>query len=58
LRQMASGKFLSASTPGIYTWDESAPTTSTGRRLRAEQNDGPDERPLQRPRSGQIRGLK
>jgi hypothetical protein len=35
LRQSASGKFLSASTPGIYAWDENAPTTSTSRRLRA-----------------------
>jgi hypothetical protein len=35
LRQMASGKFLSASTPGIYTWDENATSTSASRRLRA-----------------------
>jgi hypothetical protein len=35
LRQSASGKFLSASAPGIYSWDENAPTPSTGRRLRA-----------------------
>jgi hypothetical protein len=35
LRQSASGKFLSASTPGIYYWDESAVTPVAGRRLRA-----------------------
>lgn len=34
LRQSASGKFLSAANPGIYTWDENALTPS-GRRLRA-----------------------
>lgn len=35
LRQMASGKFLSASTPGIYSWDENAPAPISSRRLRA-----------------------
>ena len=35
LRQSASGKFLSASAPGIYQWDENSVTPSAGRRLRA-----------------------
>ncbi len=35
LRQSASGKFLSASTPGIYTWEENAVSGLGGRRLRA-----------------------
>jgi hypothetical protein len=35
LRQSASGKFLSASAPGIYQWDENAVTPIAGRRLRA-----------------------
>ncbi|MBV9081212.1 MAG: hypothetical protein JOZ62_00945 [Acidobacteriaceae bacterium] len=35
LRQSASGKFLSASAPGIYQWDENSVTPSVGRRLRA-----------------------
>lgn len=35
LRQSASGKFLSASVPGIYTWDENTLTPNMGRRLRA-----------------------
>ena len=35
LRQSATGKFLSASNPGIYNWEENAPTVSGTRRLRA-----------------------
>jgi ATPase family associated with various cellular activities (AAA) len=35
LRQSASGRFLSASNSGIYTWEENAVTTHTSRRLRA-----------------------
>ncbi|HZQ54093.1 MAG TPA: AAA family ATPase [Bryobacteraceae bacterium] len=35
LRQSASGKFLSASAPGIYHWDENSVTPIAGRRLRA-----------------------
>ncbi|MBV9085243.1 MAG: hypothetical protein JOZ62_21410, partial [Acidobacteriaceae bacterium] len=35
LRQSASGKFLSASAPGIYHWDENSLTPIAGRRLRA-----------------------
>jgi hypothetical protein len=35
LRQSASGKFLSASAPGIYQWDENSVTPIAGRRLRA-----------------------
>ena len=35
LRQSATGKFLSASAPGIYRWEENAITPLTGRRLRA-----------------------
>jgi SpoVK/Ycf46/Vps4 family AAA+-type ATPase len=35
LRQSASGKFLSASTAGIYRWEENAITPLPGRRLRA-----------------------
>jgi hypothetical protein len=35
LRQSASGKFLSAAAPGVYSWDENALTPLVGRRLRA-----------------------
>jgi ATPase family associated with various cellular activities (AAA) len=34
LRQSASGKFLSASTAGIYHWEENSLTPTAGRRLR------------------------
>ena len=35
LRQSANGKFLNASAPGIYSWEENALAPITGRRLRA-----------------------